>query len=194
MPVKTWQRNDMRKQRVWSSSTRRQWQESLPAAVALAAGRDPETFNVTLLFSEKRVPGIYALNDKKTKSIGLFPLAARLSRLRRVETLVHETCHLITPGRHGAKWKSAMDAAAGRADESGQRRLAAMIRLDLADYDQREVDPPSVKAQLRLLLSHAARADYRWIRDAVADWAGFSPTDFERHHPWFRQMYTEFRR
>jgi len=183
----------MKEQATWPARRRREWYKSLDAAVEVGFGEPEWTTKVTLIFSSRPVLGIYALCEKQDWCIGLFPEAAKMGSTRRVETLIHELCHLTTAGRHGARWKLGMLRAATRAQGLGHRRLSEMIRLDVEDYQQREVDVLEVTAQLELMLTYADRSDYSWIRSAVADWAGWGVKEFEQEYPWFPLLYRDIR-
>lgn len=48
--------------------------------------------------------------------------------------LVHEMCHAVTRGGHGAEWLARMTMAAKRADDIGMKSLAGEIRSEVRDY------------------------------------------------------------
>jgi hypothetical protein len=178
----------------WAGAQKTVWRRELLGILSCCFSRWPSARKVKLLWSNRKVPGVFSLCDRPSFTIGLFSRARRMSATARQETLIHECCHLQTNGRHGHAWRRSMNRAAMAADVAGKHRLATMIRRDAALYDHRSVTESEIVTQMRFLLQHGQRREYSWIRRAISDWAGWNPQEFERQVPWLRRAWSELSR
>lgn len=148
---------------------------------------------VGLVFSGRAVGSIIGLCDVPTWTIGLLARARRLGSVARVETIVHECCHLLTGQYHTAAWKRAMRRSARRARAAGLHRLAAMIERDAADYERRAVSEGEVRRRLALLMRHLHDRSYGKVLRHLADGSGWPVREFARRAPWLRAAWAAAR-
>lgn len=175
--------------RRWTAALERAWCADLERVLSCCFPGWRRADEVRLLFSNRRAPGVFAACDRPSLAIGLFPRAMAMGGVARMETLIHECCHLATKGMHGISWKNRMKKAAGLALEHGWSRLSAAIQRDIALYDRRRVSKEEVFRKLHHVLKHGERSDFRWVSSVVADWAGWPRAEFLRMHPWLREAW-----
>lgn len=168
----------------WRDAQKTRWLADLADVLDLCFPDWQHRSRVRLLFTARQAGSVIAACDKPTLTIGLFLRAIPLGRFARQATLIHECCHLVTEGRHGATWKTAMRRASKCVAAAGRKRLGRILQRDIGLYRKRKVSRSAILNQLEHVVRFGKRSDYHWTLEVISDWAGWPANDFVQLHPW----------
>jgi len=103
--------------------------------------------------------------------------------------LIHEICHAVTNGCHGAKWQARMEKAIKRAEKLGLKNLALALAEDLNN----PIGPRSqtVYNQIRDAARDFPDGTFWQIVDYVRQSYAMSRREFLRRFPKARTAYSE---
>jgi hypothetical protein len=114
--------------------------------------------------------------------------------------LIHEICHVVTPGNHNKRWIARMEKAAQRASELGRSKLAKLIMEDVKGYTEaiREYGFGSKAPYMYSSIVDAVH-DYYYTekniltKDQVITWVandnGFHAKEFEEKYTCCEEIY-----
>jgi hypothetical protein len=109
--------------------------------------------------------------------------------------LIHEICHAVTPGGHGAKWMRRMEVAANRAEKIGDHAVAKALREEVRMYQESpKITAGYVYSTITDVLIDVPTATLRQVGDFIADDLGETRTWLFKKYPRFKAEFNKAKR
>ena len=110
-------------------------------------------------------------------------------------TIIHETCHAVAGGYHGARWQRRMAQAQAQAAALGATQLAASLASDLKMFDLPGLyfDAQTTYDRVHDLLLDSPSVTFEHVVDALAEDYGMIPEEIVRRYRRLAYWYGYYR-